>query len=88
MLPKTPKSSTWKFIKGSAKIIFVAEVIGFAVSYGVYHRMNTSREFRLYVNENFPFALDYYYKIGETFGNNNQRQIDSTYWRAQAKKED
>ena len=43
MLPKTPKSSFWKFVKGSAKTLFVIEAVCFAASYGVYYRMNTNR---------------------------------------------
>lgn len=43
MLPKSPKSSFWKFLKGSAKVLFVAEAVCFAASYGVYYRMNTNR---------------------------------------------
>lgn len=43
MLPKTPKSGFWKFVKGSAKTLFVIEAVCFAASYGVYYRMNTNR---------------------------------------------
>lgn len=44
-------------------------------------------EFRQYINDNFPFVLDYYYKVGEVIGNSNLREIDATIWRAQEKKE-
>ncbi|XP_075154121.1 protein CEBPZOS [Haematobia irritans] len=87
MLPKTPKSVFWKFVKGSAKTLFVVEAVCFAASYAVYYRMNTNREFRQYVNQNYPFVLDYYYKLGEVLGNSNLREIDSTIWRTQQKKE-
>lgn len=43
MLSKTPKSGFWKFVKGSAKTLFVIEAVCFAASYGVYYRMNTNR---------------------------------------------
>ncbi|XP_055836668.1 protein CEBPZOS-like isoform X1 [Episyrphus balteatus] len=86
MLPKTQKTGFWKFVKGGAKTLFVIEAVCFAVTYGVYYRMNTNRDFRQYMNTNFPFVLDYYYKIGETLGDSNIRSIDSTYWRAEAKK--
>lgn len=43
MLPKTPKSGIWKFVKGSAKTLFVIEAVAFAASYAVYYRMNTNR---------------------------------------------
>ncbi|XP_068151898.1 protein CEBPZOS [Drosophila tropicalis] len=80
MLPKTPKPAIWRFIKGSAKTLFVLEAVGFAASYAVYYRMNTNREFRQHINENYPFVLDYYYKIGEIVGDSRARQADATYW--------
>ena len=49
MLPKTPKSSFWKFVKGSAKTLFVIEAVCFAASYGVYYRMNTNRGTYLHI---------------------------------------
>ncbi|KAH8376823.1 hypothetical protein KR093_001473 [Drosophila rubida] len=84
MLPKTPKPAVWRFIKGSAKTLFVLEAVCFAASYGLYYRMNTDQEFRQYINENYPFALDYYYKIGEIVGDSNIRQTDANYWSSQA----
>ncbi|XP_055370956.1 uncharacterized protein LOC129605304 [Condylostylus longicornis] len=80
MLKKTPKPVFWKFIKGSAKTLFVIEAVCFAVSYGIYYRMNTNRDFRLYINNNFPVLLDGYYKLGEFFGESKQRQIDLDFW--------
>ncbi|XP_016973125.1 protein CEBPZOS [Drosophila rhopaloa] len=80
MLPKTPKPAIWKFIKGSAKTLFVLEAVCFAASYGVYYRMNTNREFRQHIHENYPFVLDYYYKIGEIVGDSSIRQTDASYW--------
>ncbi|KAH8255427.1 hypothetical protein KR038_002897 [Drosophila bunnanda] len=105
MLPKTPKPAIWKFIKGSAKTLFVLEAVCFAASYGVYYRMNTNRgerlatlyisiqiinkdspaEFRQHIHENYPFVLDYYYKIGELVGDSKVRQTDAIYWSAQKK---
>lgn len=41
MLQKAPKPQTWKFIKKGAKILFVAELVAFVGSYGVWHFMNT-----------------------------------------------
>lgn len=104
MLPKTPKPAIWRFIKGSAKTLFVLEAVCFAASYGVYYRMNTNRgktaalyisfqiinnyapaEFRQHIHENYPFVLDYYYKIGEIVGDSKVRQTDANYWSAQKK---
>ncbi|XP_037958203.1 protein CEBPZOS [Teleopsis dalmanni] len=86
MLPKTPKPAVWKFIKSSAKTLFIFEAVCFAASYAVYYRMNTNRDFRYYINENFPFALDYFYKLGEFLGESNLRQIDSSVWKSETKK--
>ncbi|ALC39369.1 CG42371, partial [Drosophila busckii] len=80
MLPKTPRTGIWKFIKGGAKTLFVIEAVCFAASYGLYYRMNTDRDFRRYINEKYPFALEYYYQIGELIGDNKARQIDASYW--------
>lgn len=41
MLQKAPKPQAWKLIKKGAKILFVAELVAFGVSYGVWHHMNT-----------------------------------------------
>lgn len=87
MLPKTRKSNIWNFVKGSAKTLFVIEAVCFAASYGIYYRMNTNRDFRQYMNENFPYVLNYYYKIGEVLGNSHLRGIDSAIWTAKNKKE-
>ncbi|XP_034472371.1 protein CEBPZOS [Drosophila innubila] len=84
MLPKTPKSAIWRFIKGSAKTLFVLEAVCFAASYGLYYRMNTDQDFRRYINEEYPFALEYYYKIGEIVGDSTIRQTDAINWSSQA----
>lgn len=39
-------------------------------------------EFRQHINENYPFLLDYYYKIGEIVGDSKARQTDANYWSA------
>ncbi|EDW11096.1 protein CEBPZOS [Drosophila mojavensis] len=84
MLPRTPKPALWRFIKGSAKTLFVLEAVCFAASYGLYYRMNTDRDFRRYINEKYPYALEYYYKIGEIVGDIKARETDAKYWRSTA----
>jgi len=39
-------------------------------------------EFRQHIHENYPFVLDYYYKIGEIVGDSTVRQADASYWSA------
>ncbi|TDG53538.1 hypothetical protein AWZ03_000353 [Drosophila navojoa] len=86
MLPRTPKPAIWRFIKGSAKTLFVLEAVCFAASYGLYYRMNTDQDFRRYINENYPYALDYYYKIGEIVGDSKARETDANFWRSSAER--
>jgi len=81
MLRRPPKPAFWKFVKGSAKTLFVVEAVLFAASYGFWYRMNTNREFRHYINENCPYLLDKYYQIGELFGDTRQRELDFTLWK-------
>ncbi|CAD7080052.1 unnamed protein product [Hermetia illucens] len=88
MLERKPKPAFWKFIKGSAKTLFVLEAVAFAVSYGVWHRMNTNSEFRKYMSENFPVVLESYYQVGELLGDNKVRQLDNVTWSHKADKKD
>lgn len=80
MLERKPKPAFWKFIKRSATALFAIEAVCFAVSYGVWHRMNTNSEFRHYMSQNYPIVLESYYKFGELLGNNRAREIDSAVW--------
>lgn len=45
MIPIIPKRSkpVVNFIKSTAKILLVVELVGFGVSYGVWHRMNRNQ---------------------------------------------
>ncbi|XP_067010046.1 uncharacterized protein [Anabrus simplex] len=58
MLKKRPKSTVLKYVRTGAKIAFVAEAVIFALSYGVWYRLNTSRDFRFYMHNNFNWVLD------------------------------
>ncbi|KAK7070890.1 hypothetical protein SK128_019782 [Halocaridina rubra] len=78
---KHPKSHTFRLIKKGAAILFAAEVTIFAGCYYVYHRMNTQRDFRHYMSNNYPYALEAYYSVGEFFNSANKtRQIDQNIW--------
>lgn len=88
MLQKTPKPAFWKFVKRSAAVLFVAEAVAFAVSYGVWHRMNTNREFRQYMHDNLPLILEGFYKVGETFGSSRTREVDFTVWQKELDKKE
>lgn len=44
MLVKQPKKSTFKrFLGTTVKVVFIAEALGFAVSYGLWYKLNTER---------------------------------------------
>ncbi|PSN50188.1 hypothetical protein C0J52_06658 [Blattella germanica] len=80
MLKKSPKPQYIRYIKGSAKVLFAVEAVLFAASYGIWYRMNTSRDFRLYMHNNYSWILEGYYKIGETLSSDSRpvraRELD------------
>ncbi|ETN60678.1 hypothetical protein AND_007701 [Anopheles darlingi] len=81
MLEKKARPGYRKIIKSSAKTLIVVEAILFAVSYAGWYRLNTNREFRYYVKENYPSVLEAYYQIGETFsGDTSIRAYDEGIW--------
>lgn len=83
MLVKNPKPSYRKWIKRGALVLFVVEAVSFAASYGLWFRVNTDRDTREYLKNNYPSLLEAYYKTGEFIDSNSHiRQIDSAYWNA------
>uniref|UniRef100_A0A2M3ZAP4 Uncharacterized protein n=1 Tax=Anopheles braziliensis TaxID=58242 RepID=A0A2M3ZAP4_9DIPT len=81
MLEKKARPGYRKIIKSSAKTLIVVEAILFAVSYAGWYRLNTSREFRYYVKENYPSVLEAYYQIGESIsGDTSIRAYDEGIW--------
>lgn len=43
MLTKQPQPAYKRFIGTTLKAVFVAEALGFAVSYGLWYKLNTER---------------------------------------------
>lgn len=82
MLNKTPKPAYKRYITFSLKAILLVEAAGLAVSYGLWHKLNTDRDFRLYMYRNYNWALEGYYGIGEKINdkNSNIRQLDQAIW--------
>ncbi|XP_022901648.2 protein CEBPZOS [Onthophagus taurus] len=82
MLIKTPKPTKYKFVRKAATVLFVAEGLFFGGCYYVYHKLNTDRDFRFYMHNNFPKILNYYYSLGERIGGTGERikEIDQAYW--------
>uniref|UniRef100_A0A1L8DD85 Uncharacterized protein n=1 Tax=Nyssomyia neivai TaxID=330878 RepID=A0A1L8DD85_9DIPT len=89
MYKRKAESKLWKYFKRSLGIGLAAEVVFLAGSYAVWHRMNTNSDFRKYIHENFPFALEGYYKVGELLGKGAEiRQLDISQWNRNHSKED
>jgi hypothetical protein len=43
MLRKNPKRQYLRYVRGGVKVLFAVEAVLFVASYGVWHRLNTSR---------------------------------------------
>ncbi|KAL3265610.1 hypothetical protein HHI36_009814 [Cryptolaemus montrouzieri] len=83
MLIKRPQSQIpfKKWFKRGAVTIFVLEAVGFVFTYNVWSKINTDRDSRKYLKDNFPSVLEAYYKVGEYINpNSNVRHIDYAYW--------
>ncbi|XP_050347364.1 protein CEBPZOS-like isoform X3 [Nymphalis io] len=80
MLEKKPISKFKRVLGLTAATIFVAESIGIAVTYGLWYKLNTEREFRLYMYKNYNWVLEGYYKVGETLGGHKTRELDTKVW--------
>lgn len=81
---KYPKSQTVNLVKKGAGVLLILEIGAFGAFYHVYHRMNTERDFRYYMKNNYSFGLESYYQVGEFFDKNNRtRQLDEAIWAQQ-----
>ncbi|MCI4389614.1 hypothetical protein PGIGA_G00100220 [Pangasianodon gigas] len=76
MAPKTMEPVARRIFKG---VLFL-EVVGVFAAYGLYYRMNTSRDFRCTMNKHFPSILEVYYKSNEWAGNYGIREADRDVW--------
>ncbi|CAG4985674.1 unnamed protein product [Parnassius apollo] len=85
MLEKKPKSASKRFIRYALGTVFVAEAVGIAVSYGLYFKLNTDRDFRLYMHKNYYWVLDGYYGLGELLGGQKTRELDHKVWTNEGK---
>ncbi|CAB3222602.1 unnamed protein product [Arctia plantaginis] len=85
MLTKSPKPAYKRFITFSLKAVLLVEAAGLAVSYGLWHKLNSDRDFRLYMYKNYNWALEGYYGVGEKLANNKTRELDQAVWRNEGK---
>ncbi|KAK9753444.1 hypothetical protein QE152_g1980 [Popillia japonica] len=68
MLHKGSKSQNIRFVRKAATVLFVAEGLFFLGCYGVWHKLNTDRDFRKYMHHNYPSTLEYYYSLSIKLG--------------------
>lgn len=84
MMRKQPRSQFINLVKKGAAAVFIAEVGAFGVCYYIYHHMNTDRDFRYYMKNNYSFALESFYTLGEYMNKTDQtRKIDNIIWSKQ-----
>ncbi|XP_062549235.1 protein CEBPZOS [Armigeres subalbatus] len=81
MLHKSSRPGYKRVIKKTALWLIAAEAIGFGVTYAGWYRLNTNRDFRHYVKENYPTILESYYQLGEFLGGDSAiRSLDEQIW--------
>ncbi|XP_019643817.1 PREDICTED: protein CEBPZOS-like [Branchiostoma belcheri] len=62
------------------KTILYAELGFLGATYIVWHRMNTSQDFRHYMHQKWPSILEGFYKTGEMSGYREARIADYKAW--------
>ncbi|KAK8721041.1 hypothetical protein OTU49_012960 [Cherax quadricarinatus] len=83
-MKKYPRSQLFSFIKKSAAVLFALEVGAFGGLYYVYNRMNTDRDFRYYMSNNYSFGLEVFYSVGEYLNKQDKtREFDQHIWSKQ-----
>ncbi|XP_046877661.1 protein CEBPZOS-like [Hypomesus transpacificus] len=76
MAPKPFQSTAKRLFKG----LVILEVVGVIGAYGLFHKMNTSQDFRNSMNRTLPSVLEVYYKSNETAGIYGIRESDTAAW--------
>ncbi|XP_069033552.1 protein CEBPZOS-like [Embiotoca jacksoni] len=78
MAPKALEPLARRLLKG----VVVVELLGVFGAYGLFHRMNTSRNFRNTMKRRFPSILEVYYQSNEWAGLYGLRERDHEAWSA------
>lgn len=65
------------------KAVIVVELLGVFGAYGLFHVMDSSRDFRNKVNRRFPSILKVYYQSNEWAGVYGIRESDREAWSKQ-----
>ncbi|XP_058947007.1 protein CEBPZOS [Pocillopora verrucosa] len=69
--------SGWRKLLRAAIVGEVALLIG---SYRVWHQMNTSRDYRKWMDDNYPAILEGFYRSAELGGYRGAREADAEAW--------
>ncbi|XP_042637480.1 protein CEBPZOS [Orycteropus afer afer] len=75
-MARTMEPLAKKIFKG----VLVIELLGVFGAYFLFHKMNTSQDFRQTMNKKFPFILEVYYKSIEQSGMHGIRAQDQEKW--------
>lgn len=69
------------------KAFLIAEIAGAVGAFYLWNRMNRSQDFRKYMKNTFPYALEGFYSIGEKFDSTyTARQLDLKQWELEDRK--
>uniref|UniRef100_A0A4W5QVG8 CEBPZ opposite strand n=1 Tax=Hucho hucho TaxID=62062 RepID=A0A4W5QVG8_9TELE len=80
MAPKPLAPLAKRLFKG----VVLLEVAGVLGAYGLFHKMNTSQDFRNSMNNMLPSVLEVYYKSNEYAGVYGIREKDLEDWSKKA----
>lgn len=64
------------------KAVIGLELLGVLGAYGLFHKMNSSQDFRATMNRRFPSVLEVYYQSNEWSGLYGTRERDQEAWSA------
>ncbi|KAM4712900.1 protein CEBPZOS-like isoform 1-T2 [Anableps anableps] len=78
MAPKPLEPLARKLMKG----VMAVELLGVVGAYFLFHRMNSSAEFRNTMSQRFPSVLEVYYRSNEWAGIYGIRERDQEAWSA------
>ncbi|RVE56096.1 hypothetical protein OJAV_G00232770 [Oryzias javanicus] len=62
------------------KAVIVLELAGVFGAYALFHKMNSSQDFRNTMNKRFPSVLEVYYQSNEWAGIHGIREQDHKAW--------
>nr|DBA26817.1 TPA: hypothetical protein GDO54_011027 [Pyxicephalus adspersus] len=69
------------FAKKVFKGVLFLELAGLFGVYVLYHKMDSSQDFRYTMNRRLPSVLEVYYKSNEWAGMHGKREKDAEAWR-------